>query len=180
MANLIDNAIKFAEADFWESNPQLKYMTPFKDIYEWKGKSQEWTSRVGWSIFLFCDPNSKFTRMSKENRKDEIEKHFMKEKIFHLAKVKECVKLYPERLLTPAKRNFKGWEDLLTKRDKFLKDKDYSPETYQMLDSMMKDSKTIWERFLSIKAEMEAEDAKANTRGGMKKSAAEKGELFNN
>ena len=177
MPNLVSNGIKFAEADFWDSNPQLKFMSPFNEVFVWKGKSPEWTSKAMWAVYLLCDPSSKFARMPHDERVKEIEKHFMKGKVFHYEKIKACIDKYPDLVLTLTQKDFKVWEELIHKRTEFLQDKEYSSDTYEMLDRMLKDTEGIFKRFLNIKAEMEKEEAEKTTRGGMKQSAAEKGLL---
>ena len=178
MSDLVENGIRYEEADFFVSNPQLKYMTPFNKVWNWRGRSKKYKSKVMWSIFLLLDTRSKFARMNYEDRKEEIETFFMGEKIFHLSLVKEVMAQYPEKVMTLTQRNFKIWDEKITERTQFLKDTPYTLDTYEVLEKMMKDSKGIWDSYMKVKAELEAEEGLSVTRGGFKKSLAEEGGLY--
>ena len=177
--NLINNIGGFDSDNIWITNPHLKYMKPFNKIYEWKGKDEEYTSKAMWSIVLLADPRSKFHRIDLEERKKEIETYFFKDKLFHLVMIQKAIEAYPDKCLTPLLKNFKSWTDLLNERGIYMKKQGYTEETWESADTMLKNSKVIWDRYLAIKEEVDKSESKAQTRGGIVKSAAERGELYN-
>lgn len=160
--------------NFWEANPQIKYISPFAELYnEDKSKGKNKSSQTMWAIALYSDPvKSKLYRIPPKERKQEIEKNFIKGEFDWET---DLLKAYEENLMTAAKRNYKRWGDKLTERDAYIAETEYNEDTYKMLDDMMAKTAAMWRQFEELKAILEEEEAVQKTRGNVKESAREEG-----
>ena len=65
------------DVNFWKLNPQLKVPLAFADILKQdKSKNKSKSSQIMWAIALLVDPDSKFSNISFQTRKDMISKRF--------------------------------------------------------------------------------------------------------
>lgn len=165
--------IKYEDALIWDVHPELKYISPFKEIYNHKRSKKE-TSNIAWYVVLFCDIESMFVKAFNDDtvRQEEIESTFLKGESYHnLPIVQNAIENYP---LSDIQKAFKFWKKKLDERIKFMSDKEYSEETYDMLDKMLKTKKTLTDQYLAAKAEYEKEEG-GKLKGGSELSITDKG-----
>lgn len=182
------------DTNFWDLNPQLAVMSPFNKLYNRDSTPEkDMSSREGWAIFLFAESSarSKFYRLPIEERKQEIKENLCPHMNWNDEVIKECISKYPILCMSAVERALKEEEDFLIKRSDFIKEQEYTltrteivdgksfkiEGTAKELDTMAKNSKGIWDRFMEVKAEFEAEEAKSNLRGGRTESKSERGEI---
>lgn len=172
----LDSIFIDIDSNFWEVNPQFKYITEFKDLYtKDKSKNKENSSRIMWTVIMYVDPiRSLFSNMSEENRKAELTHYLGKvkhdwEEIIYLGEV------YMDKSLTKAERAFKAWTDKMLERDEFIRDTSYDISSAEALDKIMKNSKDIWTHYEKVKESLEKAQAKGNVRGDRKESPSELG-----
>ena len=53
------------DKNFWEYNKELKFVTPFKKLYDDYGDKE--SSKIMWAIYLTEDPRSRFYRIPREH-----------------------------------------------------------------------------------------------------------------
>ena len=77
------------DLNFWKLHPQLKVPLPFASILEEdKSKNKSKSSQIMWAIALLADPDSKFSNISYNTRKDMIAKDYLKDTKFDWSKYK--------------------------------------------------------------------------------------------
>jgi len=164
------------DTNFWEANPEIKYMRPFDEIYKNdKSKTKTKSSLQLWSCWMFCDPGSSKFRLPEVERREEIIVLYLKDK--KLFPSKDIISAYRDKIMSQAEKSLNIWEEKLRERDKFLQNTSYDVTTVDMLDKMMKDSKVIWDHYGKVRSEYEKEKSGATLKGGRRKSKSEKGEI---
>lgn len=198
--SFIEYSIHYQEMNFWDANPQLKYIKPFSDLYNNdSSNNKEFSSKDMWCVFFMSDPdeeNNKFFRIP------YIERYEMLKETFNITfdldneLIKECMKQYPLLCLTSVQRALKDEKEVLMKRADFLKSQDYTLDTYEMitgaggrlmrvtlpgtakqLDTMHKSTKAIMDNFAKIEADFLAEKVKSQLKGNRQESKSERGEI---
>ena len=162
------------DEDFWKMNPQLRYMGPFAELYN-KGKLRKKTSQIAWGGFLYAVTSDKSYLM----RLPEDERLKIVKEEFKLDPVKDelhamLVSYYREKVLTPAERQLKSYEEFLERRVTFITQQEYNFETMDALDKASALSKKIWDDFLKVKEEFDKEKD-SRLQGGRTPSATESG-----
>lgn len=89
--------------DFWKQNPQLKTMSPFSEL-----KNKKNSSEIMWAIYLWKDPKSIFNRIGTADRKEIVEKEYLKGKI-KLDKYEKYADAYSEKCLSVKEKAYISW-----------------------------------------------------------------------
>lgn len=167
-----------SDKSFWEVNPQLTLLGPFKRLYKKdRTKNKRKSSDTAWAVFLFAESSERslFWRLSEEDRKEALKEEF--EVDFNDKLTKECIQYYQEECLSEIEKRLKQYEDFLLKRTDFLTSQEFSLEDAQEIDQMASRTKKIWDDYLKIKKEFEIEKKKSHVQGGRDLSAQEQGLL---
>lgn len=164
---------------FWEKNPQLAVMHPFKELYDRddsKGKSV--SSIEGWAIVFFCEPDEEiniFFRFPEEERKVEIEQGLsLPTSLWDDASVVRCIERYPMICLDSIGRGIKEYKEVLEKRATFLKTSPYNLDTMTQIDNALSKSPKIYDDFDKINKKFLEGKGESTLKGGRSKSATEK------
>ena len=160
------------EDNFWQLNQDYKYLSPFKELYEYD-EDKDYTSRIAWSVYLYCDVKSKFRKLNDEERKAEIEQHFMKAPIFDLEIVEFLIQEYDEFEMSEVERMFKLWQDKIKQRTDAMRDMDFSLAGAKEYDDMLLRSGKIVQAYMEAKSKYESEKAGDRLTGGAKRSFIE-------
>jgi hypothetical protein len=158
---------------FWDVNPEFKFVEPYASFYT-SIKDKKKTSMVMWSVFLLCDIKSPKIRLRKEEREEEIIKHYIKDDTFSFDRYKNLIDEYPRVVLTKIGRELKTWQDKIEERHTFMETLKYSLDTVDVIDKMLKDSKAIWDSFGKVYKEYQEESIDSRARGGREESFTEK------
>lgn len=188
--------------NFWKQNSQLRYIEPFKDLYDRdSSKDKSVSSKECISIWFLKDPNyyNKVYRLPEDQKKSTV-LYFFPEFDFEDEVIKKCLSVYDELILTPAAKAFKAEEESLIKRAKFLSETEYTmptraldekgkpiyiagkpvyePGTAKDLDTMRKYTETIIKQYEKAKKVFE-EEQKQQSRimGGGNETAFDRGHL---
>ena len=128
-------AYKFIKVDdkfdirknFWELNNQIKYIDPYKQLYDNdKSPDKSLSSLDMYSIYLYCDPSysNKIYRLEEKSKRDAILAYHPKFN-WDDELISKCILTYPEMCLTPAARMFVAAEKELAKRLEFMQNTPY-------------------------------------------------------
>lgn len=163
------------ETLIWDSNPMMKVI--FNDFYKKdKSKQKSDSSQVLTVLYFLNHPDSELKDLPEEDLiKDLTSSGFLtinwdREKY---AKVEER---FLEKCMTAKERIAQGWEDKLLERDRFMRDKPYNEENYEMLDKMMGNNKKLWDYYMQALKDLELERAEL-TSGNLVESATEDGSV---
>src|SRR5574343_1713696 len=93
------------EEDFWNLNPEVKYINPFNKLYNHPIKEYvNYSSKIMWAIYMFSDPNSRFARMVEDEKRQEISENYLIdcpiENFFDDYFIKELIQGYEDKILT--------------------------------------------------------------------------------
>ena len=203
MYKFINGANGDYKINFWEINPQITLIAPFRELYERDTtKDKSVSSLEMWCVFMYCDPSyeNKIYRLPPDKKLDAIKflnKDFDKEEEV----IAKCITEYDVHCLTSAARAFKEEELSLLKRAEFIKEAPYTFDeiatnrmgeymytkqgspivikgTAKDLDAMRKNTLTIYKQYEEVKKMFEEEQGELRVHGGRKESIFEKGELL--
>jgi len=159
------------DKNFWQEHPDMKVITPFKQIFEDdRSKKKETSSMLMWFIVLCYDRDSKLFKLplkdkyaiAGEDYCGDVE-YYSKNNIL----IDMCIEQYIELQYTPMQRQMMTLERLLAKRAKYLEEAEYDLETGEKLDKIVTGTYKVWQDYKKIVEEMEKE-----MQGGMAKGGA--------
>lgn len=152
------------DKDFFELNSFMKYEAPFNEL----------SSQENWALYLYCHPSSPKASLRKEERKDEILNHYLKNKDYDFSKIEELVPVYNKIFLTKVQRELVAWNNKIEERAIFLEKIPYSAKDAKMIDELLLNSKTIWDGYKKVYDAFQEEKIKTKTRGNQQESLFEK------
>lgn len=161
-------------ANFWEVNPQLIDLGPFKTLYKSdKTKDKRKSSQIAWGVFLYAETSERslLARIEEEEKLEILKNDFYFDP--ENEKHAECVEFYRKYYMTPIAKLLTDYENFLQKRVKYITSLDYTLENAEQVDKIASNSKKIWDDYFKIKDQFDKENQK-NTFGQGKLSASEK------
>ena len=90
------------DRDFFEQNPELKYISEFKQFRAEHKKP----SRLLWAAYFMCDPKSQFYKIPEDARRVEIAKNYLEDEGFDWSVLKTIEQAWPRLILTKAEINY--------------------------------------------------------------------------
>lgn len=109
------------ENSFWDEFPELKIPSTFNELYtKDKSKDKNKSSRIMWAIHLHSHPESKLYNLP--DKEEVIARDFIKEKNFKWETYSDHLELYRNVVLTPAERALQNWDEIMSLRDKGVKE----------------------------------------------------------
>jgi hypothetical protein len=173
--------------DFWQLNPQLKYVSPFDKVKDGK---------LMWCVYLWCDPdlNNKLYRLRTDVKLQAIQKYYPKFDPEDPDQV-TIIEAYNQHRLSPAARALKQEEEALNMRSEMIKlvRTELLERTRQNPFSMVdKDTQALWAKVEAMHSStakayaqyeaarklFEAESVSPKVYGGRKETIREKGNLI--
>lgn len=105
------------KADFWEQNPELKYIEPFATFSKKKD-----SSNIMKAIYLVYDFKSKFNRggIPQDQAKDDVAKNFLNKKDFKWDDYKEIITAYEDSCTTVKQKALLKFQKDLTGLSNFM------------------------------------------------------------
>lgn len=158
--------------NFWDVNQDYRYLTPFKELYD-SDENNDYTSILAWSIYLYCDPKSKFSKMPPEERKYEIEQHFAKMPVFEVDAVDFVISAYDDFEMTEAEKMLKIYNNKLRERNIMLEEAEYSVATAKDIDTLLLNTGKLMNMYIDAKNKYESEKTGDVLKGGGKKAFIE-------
>jgi hypothetical protein len=182
--------------NFWELNPQMRIYKPFNRLYNAdESKGKELSSKQMWTIFFMCHPDEDeniFYRMPDDDKRKMLSETFVPNLDWDDPTFLECLESYPFECMTIVERTLAEEKKNLIKRNKLITDTEWTLDrteyagskpivikgTASQLNTLMKDSMAIYDRYRQIEEMFNAEKEKGRAIGGKKVSKSEKGELW--
>ncbi len=141
------------ELDFFQQNPEVRYMDIGHEVIDKEGEKGGKASRVMWAIYLAEDPESKFYRIPIDEKRADIAVRYLKDPDFNWEDIEYAIKMYPRFMLTKEQAMFKIWGDKLDELTQHLKSLDITTEDEKILKIMEKTEK-IWGSYDKVKTKM--------------------------
>lgn len=181
--------------NFWETFPYFRVIDSFNKFYT-SEKDKDFSSRVMWAIAFCIKRNSPMYNLP--NKWELAVKDIVKKNI-DWDKYEDIVNMFKQSVMTQAERSLLAWEELMFKRDKYLKTQDYYFDQYMLdkngnnvltktgqfvtikgtadqLDKAFSATPKMYSDFQKIKKEIEEEEIKRG-RGNKPKSMSETNEV---
>lgn len=117
--------------NFWETFPQFRVIDIFNKFYT-KEKDKTFSSNVMWAI-IFCIKRD--SPMYNLPNKWELAARDIVKKDIDWDKYEDLVAMFKHSVMTQAERSLLAWEELMFKRDKYLKNQDYYFDKYATNDN---------------------------------------------
>lgn len=183
------------EGNFWEYNPQLKYLEPFKTLHdEDTSKKKVESSKTMWCIWMLEDPNYEnkvFQQLDQD--KDEVVKNYHPKFDRDEKNTQAVIAIYDNTCLSAVGRSYKGEVRSMVERGVVLTTTAYTFDTYDIdpitkrqktvkgtsadLDRMRLMTSKIMEGYEKIEKAFREEQVGARVAGGRNETMREKGRL---
>lgn len=161
------------ELDFFEQNPELAFISDFKEVRE--EYSKDIASQMMWALYLSEDPNSKLYNVPYEDRLAELKKTFELLEDEHWTYIKKkLAKVYSRIVLPKEAAIFKIWSDKLDDLGVHIRELGFGSKTDEdRIIKLMTSYEKILASFDKIKIKYQASTLGEQTRKGFTQSARE-------
>jgi len=173
--------------DFFELNPQHKFISPFNKVKD---------SKLMWAIWLWSDPDpdNKVYRLSHDIKLDTVRRYYKDFDLDNLF-IQELIESYSTYYLSPAARAFKEEEESLIHRANMVRrvqdelsrisqdnpmvlaDKEIQA-LLSRIDKMRADTLKVYKQYEEVRKIFEIEVKNPKVYGGRKETIREKGDLI--
>lgn len=123
------------EINYWDYNPQIRFINPFSKMYDTDNGKDE-SSKKMWCCAFFHDPDeevNRFFRLSTEQKKQALTKYYPKldwdDELFQ-----ECLDAYPFECLNSIQRALHDELESLKARAKLIRDTERTIDHYMTND----------------------------------------------
>lgn len=184
--------------NFWQDNYQLRYIEPFKQLYDRDtSENKVVSSSEMWAVWLLQDPSydNKIFRLSEQDKRSAV-KSYCPNFDFEDEVINKCLISYSELCLSNAAKAFLQEEKSLQERseliDKIQREQGYTLDefvslgnnrwgnkkgTASQLEAIRKNTAGIYKQYIQIRAAFEEEQNNVRLYGGGKETLMEKGGL---
>lgn len=182
--------------NFWEVFPQFRILDIFNKFYLKDTKDKTFSSNIMWAI-AFCVRRD--SPMYNLPTKWELAAKDIVKKDINWDDYEDIVNMFKQSVLTQAERSLIAWEELMYKRDKYLKGQEYYFDQYavdkdgnnmlsrtgqqvtvkgtaEQLDKAFSTTPKMYSDFEKIKRNIEEDDIKRG-KGNKPKSMSETNEV---
>lgn len=178
--------------NFWECFPEYKILSVFDEFSKTKN-----SSNIMWAITFCLRRESPMYNLP--NKWELVRKDVIKDPKFNWDKHEDIVSMFKQTCISQAERSLLSWEELMVKRDLYLKNQEYYFDEYltdengdnvrsrtgqlitrkgtaEQLDRAFSTTPKMYSDFAKIKKEV-IEDEIKRGRGGKVKSLSDSGEI---
>lgn len=158
------------EQNFWDIYPDFKIAMSFKDLYKQdKSRGKVNSSKLMWFLVYTTDLNSKFYKLSQEEKYFIIGNDYLGNSNFYEENKKQLdilIQDYIRLSFTPAQKQLRAWDLKSEERASFIASMPYNFETYEDLDKMAVNTSKIYKELETIKDALAKEEGEGNMKGG--------------
>lgn len=187
------------DENFWIMNPQFKNVQPFKGLHNSdKSRLKGTSSKMMWFVAQISD-NSKentFRNIQYDERIYLLAKDYMEDEDYYDKNkdtLDKLIETYKFIHTTAAQEALDQWNEKMRERARFIKLTPYSMDSYDMdprtgkpvlvkgtakdLDSMMKNTKGIYDQYHIILKSLSEEENSTQVKGGQQLSLSDTGDI---
>lgn len=167
----------FELENFFEANPELKYVDDFAQLI--KDKGLEKASKIMWAIWLTEHPDSKLYSLGLDIRRNDVKKNFLADKKFNFDDYAWLITSFRRHTMSKKARMYSDYMEIMERRHSLLMERllDYDNDQSAIDDMVLKGDK-MWAVLDKIEREyLNDKDAGIRQKGGGKSSAADMGLL---
>lgn len=175
----------FKGNNFWDICPEFRAIGIFDDFYDTdKSKKHEDSSNIMWAMAFCLRRESPMYNLP--NKWDLAAKDIALNEKLTWSKYDNLIEMFKQCQLTQAERSLLSWEELMTKRDRYLKEQEYHFDyildgklvkgTAEQMDRAFSATPKMYNDFYKIKKEIEEEEIKRG-RGSKPLSISDSNEI---
>jgi hypothetical protein len=167
----------FETDDFFDRNPELKYIDDFAGLI--KDKGAEKASKIMWAIWLTESPDSNLYSLGVDVRRENVKKNYVKDKSFNFDDYAWLITSFRRYTMSNKARMYADYQEIMDRRHKLLMELslEYDQNSKEIDDMMLKTQK-IWAELEKIEKEfLDSKDGGIHIKGGGKMSATDSGLL---
>lgn len=157
------------DKDFWEQNPDVKYIPPFNKLYK-----KKFGGEMMWVLYFLEDPKSVFHRQGPAEKREIISETYIEGR-FKMEDCEEYVEAYNRECLTEAERAYKKWGEMLNSFQEHFMSLDFKKSLADKL-KMLKEIDTLWKSYIQAER-MAKEELRYRVKGDRIESIIETGEI---
>lgn len=158
------------EQNFWDLYPDFKIAMSFKTLYKQdKSRGKEKSSKLMWFVVYTTDLNSKFYKLSQDERYEIISTDYMNDSNFYnnnILDINPLIEDYIKLSFSAAQKQLRAWDLKSDERAAFIASMPYNFETYEDLDKMAVNTSKIYKELETIKEALSKEDGEGSMKGG--------------
>lgn len=159
------------EEGFFVQNPEVRLLSPFKELLEEKGEEE--ASYIMWGLYLLEDNQSEFGDLLMFDREQQVKENYFEDPLMSLDKYESLRIAYRDHCMSFNEKLLASWKRKLEERDRYLAETPYEDDP-EGQDKLLKSSKGIWEHFLEVEKKVVKDRANDRNVGDYKESALEK------
>jgi hypothetical protein len=119
------------DISFWDDNPDLTIMEPFASFRNSdKSKGRQKSSQVMWAITIAESQDSTWYHLP--DKYEKLATDFLKDPLHKWSSYEHLIEQYRSTKLTQAQRSLIAWNEMMLKRDRYLKNQDYYFDQYDV------------------------------------------------
>jgi len=171
--------------NFWETMPEFRVLDIFDKFYKADtSKNHEHSSDIMWSIVFCLRKESPLYNLP--NKWVLSARDIIKDDKLNWDKYEDLIFAFKQSFMTQAERSLLAWEELMAKRDKYLKSQEYFFDSIQegklikgtaeQLDRAFSATPRMYSDFHKIKKEIEDDEIKRG-KGNKVKSLTDADEI---
>lgn len=166
--------------DYWELNPQHKYLPPFADLYN--KFSHNKSSKYMWACVIMSHPDRKKNKLyglPYDERVETVQQYYLpKAYDWQDETFQRCMEQWPILCLSIPARTLKAELDFLVKRSTFLTNAPYNLETMVQIDAAVSKTAKIYENYDRVKSKYDtARKGVSRVEGQRNETESERGLL---
>jgi len=160
------------DGDFWEQNPELKYIEPFAKFSKTKN-----SSAIMKAIYLAFDFKSKFNRagIPEEEAKKDIAQNFLKIKDFQWGEYHEITEAYKDKCKTKVQKSLEKFEADVVGFQNYMLSLSWEDEDEAAVKvNLVKEVDNYYQKYKACETIVKDEVREKRYKGGYRLSPAEK------
>lgn len=167
----------FEVDDFFESNPELKYIDDFAQLIKEVGEQK--ASKIMWAIWLTESPDSRLYGLGIEVRRENVKRNYLEDKKFDFEDYIWLITAFRRHTMSKKSRMYTDYMEIMERRHNVLMQlsAEYEENSKEIDDMMLKTQK-IWAELDKIEKEyLSDKEGGIHVKGGGKLSATDQGLL---
>ena len=160
------------DGDFWEQNPELKYIEPFAQFSKKKDSSS-----IMKAIYLAFDFKSKFNRagIPEEDAKRDIAKNFLNIEDFQWGEYNELIEAYKDKCKTKVQKSLEKFEADVVGFQNYMSSLSWEDEDEAAVKvNLVREVDNYYRKYKACETIVKDEIREKRYRGGYRLSPAEK------
>lgn len=178
MKDLLSNYSK--DSNFWDLYPAYIKPLVLNDIYKNdKSKKKNKSSTIMWGIVFMFERSAAnpYRNLPKDEKIDVINEDIIDDSEFQWDEYQDAIKYMHNSIMSELEKTYYSFEEKMQERRLLVEDTEYTLENAAVLDKIIKETDALRKELVNIKKSVEDAESDFKTKGNIKLSASETGEI---